>query len=107
MGDKVSDDEFLLEAELIADSMSAIVKNCTTYPNVYRDMVQAKLDALLFNEDSTKWIDNMLGLKPSCELQGRKFLKSVLKMLQDENALNMPDLLNKTDPPGKDITPSH
>merc|ERR1719284_2185671 len=64
----ITDQSLLLQAHLIADSFSPMVKNCTAYPNVYRDMVQAKLDALLFNEDAVKWIDNMLGLKPSCEV---------------------------------------
>jgi len=93
---KLTDEDLILEAHLIADSMSAAVKNCTAYPNLYRDMIQAKLDALLFNEEATKWIDNMLGLKPRCEGEARSFVRSILKMLQDENALNMPDLLAKT-----------
>jgi len=93
---KLTDEDLVLEAHLIADSMSAAVKNCTAYPNLYRDMIQAKLDALLFSEDATKWIDNMLGLRPKCEEDARSFITSILKMLQDENALNMPDLLSKT-----------
>eukprot|EP00747_Dinoflagellata_sp_TGD_P066800 gnl/TRDRNA2_/TRDRNA2_154984_c0_seq3.p1 gnl/TRDRNA2_/TRDRNA2_154984_c0~~gnl/TRDRNA2_/TRDRNA2_154984_c0_seq3.p1 ORF type:complete len:536 (-),score=120.53 gnl/TRDRNA2_/TRDRNA2_154984_c0_seq3:75-1682(-) len=57
-------------------------------------MIQAKLDTLLFNEESLKWIQAMLDLKPVHEEKARIFLKSILKMLQDENALNSPDLIN-------------
>eukprot|EP00929_Paragymnodinium_shiwhaense_P078618 TRINITY_DN40770_c0_g1_i1.p1 TRINITY_DN40770_c0_g1~~TRINITY_DN40770_c0_g1_i1.p1 ORF type:complete len:887 (-),score=230.98 TRINITY_DN40770_c0_g1_i1:103-2763(-) len=90
-------EELLQEARAAADSLAPLVRNCTQYQTLYREMIQAKLDALLFSGESMSWIKRMLGLRPAMEGKARVFLKSILKMLQDESALNNPDLMTDID----------
>ena len=70
------DTRLLLEAYLIADSL------CTDSPNVsvYRDVVQAKLDALRFDEDGIEWVSTHLKLKSCWEVEAAKFVKSIWKL---------------------------
>ena len=53
-----SDEELCADAELIADSFSPAEVD---FP-IYRDMVQAKLDALRFDEDGYRWVGDHLKL---------------------------------------------
>ncbi|CAK8999981.1 unnamed protein product [Durusdinium trenchii] len=70
----------LLEAYLIADSL------CTDSPNVsvYRDVVQAKLDALRFDEEGTEWIATHLKLKTCWEVEAVRLVKSIWKLYCDD-----------------------
>merc|ERR1740121_90495 len=61
----ITEDELLSEARLAADTMSPIVQRCTTPQILYRFVIQAKLDALLFSEDAMTWIKSALGLSPA------------------------------------------
>mmetsp|Transcript_123446 Transcript_123446/g.348792 ORF Transcript_123446/g.348792 Transcript_123446/m.348792 type:complete len:871 (-) Transcript_123446:279-2891(-) len=86
--------DLLQEARLVADSATPLVLNCTSFQTLYREMIQAKLDALLFGEDTMRWLKSSVGLRPRQELELAVVFKAVLKLLQDENALNSPDLMN-------------
>ena len=72
--------DLLLEAYLIADSM------CTDSPevSVHRNMIQAKLDALRFDEEGTDWIASHLKLKPCWEVEAVRFVKSLWKLFCDD-----------------------
>eukprot|EP00392_Amoebophrya_sp_AT5.2_P004791 g4800.t1 len=87
-----TDDELLLEAQLIADSLSPIEED---FP-VYRDVLQAKLDALRFDEDRTaknklgdgyRFLENHIKLLPKLREVGKCFLKSVFQMLVADRML--------------------
>lgn len=75
-----SDTRLLLEAYLIADSL------CTDSPNVsvYRDVVQAKLDALRFDEDGIEWAATHLKLKTCWEVEAVRFVKSIWKLFCED-----------------------
>ena len=70
----------VLEAYRIADSL------CTDAPNVsvYRDMVQAKLDTLRFNEEGAEWAAAHLKLKSCWEVEAVRFVKSLWKLYCDD-----------------------
>jgi len=91
----ITDELLLGEARLAADSLSPLVQRCTVPQSLYRDMIQAKIDSLLFSEESMLWLKGSLGLQPnrSLEWEARIFVKSILKILQEENVLRTPDLL--------------
>mmetsp|Transcript_35864 Transcript_35864/g.103280 ORF Transcript_35864/g.103280 Transcript_35864/m.103280 type:complete len:883 (-) Transcript_35864:99-2747(-) len=91
----VTDETLLTIAGVAADSLSPVAQRCTVPQTFYRDMIQAKLDALLFGEESLFWLRGSLGLSPDQKLQdwARCFVKSILKMLQEESALESPTLL--------------
>lgn len=93
----VSDEDLRFEAHRMADSVAPRVHNCTVYPTVYREMVQAKLDVLLFNEDALKWLGSSLNLKPAHERKAKHFVHSILRMLHDENVLADPSLMKRLD----------
>eukprot|EP00396_MALV-II-16_sp_LP-1_P000028 gene28-320_t len=88
----VTDDELLAEAQLVADSLSPVERDFT----VYRDMVQAKLDSLRFDEDGYRWVENHLKLLPNQRECGKSFVRSILQLLQDGGTLDNAALL--TDP---------
>lgn len=104
---KITDREFLAEARLVADSVAPLAKNCTVQPTLCRDVIQEKLDALLFSEEGIRWVETMFGLKPKWEDNARIFIKSILKILQDLNALNKPDLINDIENGKENITMTH
>lgn len=99
--------DLLHEARSIADSLTPTVQDCTQHQTLYRDMIQAKMDALLFNEDALTWLDSVFTLKdhadqgsslslrrPNCEIEAWTFLKSIMTVLQEENAMANPEVLN-------------
>mmetsp|Transcript_15049 Transcript_15049/g.33123 ORF Transcript_15049/g.33123 Transcript_15049/m.33123 type:complete len:869 (+) Transcript_15049:146-2752(+) len=94
IGTVFTEARLLEELRLVADSVSPLVRDCTCGQTLYGDIIQAKLDALLFSEDSLRWFDKFLGRRPVHEGEARVFVKSILKLLQDENALHAPDTLN-------------
>mmetsp|Transcript_14764 Transcript_14764/g.44331 ORF Transcript_14764/g.44331 Transcript_14764/m.44331 type:complete len:1041 (-) Transcript_14764:96-3218(-) len=91
--DPVSEQELLVEAMVAADSASPVVENCTQVQTIYRDFVQSRLDALYYDEDTMSWLRRMLDLKPKPRHEARQFMKSILRILQEENALSSPDLI--------------
>jgi len=94
----VTDDEMLMEARLAADSFSPLVNRYAEPQRLYHDyleMIQAKLDALLFGEDAMPWLKASLGLEPEPKLLAwaKSFVKSILKILNEESVLQSPSLL--------------
>merc|ERR1719326_2396601 len=61
---------------------------------VYREMIQAKLDALLFDEDAYSWIRSRIKLQPCQVLAAKKFVASTVKLLVDEGVGIRPGLEN-------------
>lgn len=90
----VSDMDLVQVAHLAADSLSPTVHDCTAYPTVFHNCVQARLDALLYDDESLQWIEQVMSMSPMHEQEARRFLKAVLKVLSDENALHAPELMN-------------
>eukprot|EP00746_Dinoflagellata_sp_MGD_P086397 gnl/MRDRNA2_/MRDRNA2_34193_c0_seq1.p1 gnl/MRDRNA2_/MRDRNA2_34193_c0~~gnl/MRDRNA2_/MRDRNA2_34193_c0_seq1.p1 ORF type:complete len:402 (+),score=71.28 gnl/MRDRNA2_/MRDRNA2_34193_c0_seq1:170-1375(+) len=86
---EMTDDKLLLEAHMAGDSFSTQQQSF----NVYREMIQAKLDALLFDEDAYNWIRSRIKLQPCQELQAKMFVKSVLKILVDEGQVGIKSLM--------------
>merc|ERR1719375_359204 len=78
---KIDDAELMLECNLAVDSFSPMSQDF----NVYRELVQAKLDALLFDEDAYRWIHSRLKLCPGQRKNARIFLKNLLTLFNDEN----------------------
>jgi hypothetical protein len=72
---------------LAADSLSCEAQNMTLYPEI----IQAKLDALNFDEDGFSWINSRLRMIPHgrCDIYkcAYVFMKGILKILADENVL--------------------
>jgi len=106
----LTEEQLLHYARIVANSVAPTVFDCTLHQTIYRDLVQAKIDALLFTEDALSWMDQVFGLssildkqdnsmgvtlrRPSCERQACIFLKSVLTVLQEDNALNNPEIIH-------------
>ncbi len=67
------------EVELIADSLSPKSQDFS----VYRPILQAKLDALRFDEDGFRWVENHLKLQPNIRETGKQFVRSILKIVAD------------------------
>eukprot|EP00440_Ansanella_granifera_P074019 gb/GFBE01080323.1/.p1 GENE.gb/GFBE01080323.1/~~gb/GFBE01080323.1/.p1 ORF type:complete len:934 (+),score=199.60 gb/GFBE01080323.1/:1-2802(+) len=82
----VKEQDLMHEVSMIADSFSSQL-----HPNIFVDIIQAKLDALLYDEDAYEWIFNRLGLRPNGKAQLEKystiFVKGVAKLLSDEHVL--------------------
>mmetsp|Transcript_41194 Transcript_41194/g.93127 ORF Transcript_41194/g.93127 Transcript_41194/m.93127 type:complete len:845 (-) Transcript_41194:32-2566(-) len=62
---------------------------------IYTPMVQAKLDALLFDEEGYRWLSDKFGMMPTHFEKAKVFVKAILKMLESENALKHPELLQE------------
>mmetsp|Transcript_89645 Transcript_89645/g.159208 ORF Transcript_89645/g.159208 Transcript_89645/m.159208 type:complete len:852 (-) Transcript_89645:87-2642(-) len=91
---KVTEDELMRNASLIADSFSASTAIFTQPQLVYQDFIQARLDALLYSEDALSWLASSLSLKPAIEAEARVFTKSCLKVMAEESQLPSPELVN-------------
>lgn len=89
--------ELMREAHLAADTMGPRAQSMKLYP----DIIQAKLDALLFDEDAYAWIRSRLKLRPDGEAHIERyahiFLKGILRIFRDENALAHPELWEELD----------
>mmetsp|Transcript_82799 Transcript_82799/g.146288 ORF Transcript_82799/g.146288 Transcript_82799/m.146288 type:complete len:938 (-) Transcript_82799:39-2852(-) len=84
---------------------------CTdVHPNIYKDLLQVKLDALLFNEDAYHWIEQQLGLRPGGAPEAHKygciFVKGVVMLLYKEMALNANELVQEVIHLVDDVTDS-
>eukprot|EP00440_Ansanella_granifera_P034541 gb/GFBE01037470.1/.p1 GENE.gb/GFBE01037470.1/~~gb/GFBE01037470.1/.p1 ORF type:complete len:878 (+),score=225.29 gb/GFBE01037470.1/:1-2634(+) len=87
-----SETKLLLGAYRVADSL------CIDAPNVsiYRDMVQAKLDALRFDEEGLEWVASRLKLKTRWETEAKRFVRTLWKLLCEDKIDGYdPDLLGK------------
>eukprot|EP00929_Paragymnodinium_shiwhaense_P009402 TRINITY_DN113572_c0_g1_i1.p1 TRINITY_DN113572_c0_g1~~TRINITY_DN113572_c0_g1_i1.p1 ORF type:complete len:905 (-),score=245.06 TRINITY_DN113572_c0_g1_i1:77-2791(-) len=70
-------------AHLAADSLSAEANTLGVYPN----MVQAKLDALRYDEEGFEWVASHLKLRPKWRRDAKIFLRSIIRWFKDDNAL--------------------
>eukprot|EP00746_Dinoflagellata_sp_MGD_P147567 gnl/MRDRNA2_/MRDRNA2_79911_c0_seq1.p1 gnl/MRDRNA2_/MRDRNA2_79911_c0~~gnl/MRDRNA2_/MRDRNA2_79911_c0_seq1.p1 ORF type:complete len:851 (+),score=130.75 gnl/MRDRNA2_/MRDRNA2_79911_c0_seq1:184-2736(+) len=83
-----TDDDLMEQCHIAADSLYSQSSGDT----VYVDMVQAKLDALDYDEDTYHWIPTHLKLRPKPELQARAFLKSIIALMEDDGVILEPDI---------------
>eukprot|EP00922_Rhytidocystis_sp_ex-Travisia-forbesii_P003954 GHVS01005728.1.p1 GENE.GHVS01005728.1~~GHVS01005728.1.p1 ORF type:complete len:692 (+),score=87.99 GHVS01005728.1:112-2076(+) len=94
---EMTDGDFLREAYLAADSVAPISQDHVWY----KDMVQAKLDALLFPDDGYRWIRRKLKVTPSIFARAKSFFQSILDLFRRENIL--PDADDMMDSLGREI----
>lgn len=91
-GTKDFQEDLIHEAHLMADTLSPQAE----HPTLCTDVIQTKLDALLYDNQAYGWIRSRLKLKPdgaSClEKYATIFVKGIFKILRDENALEHPEL---------------
>lgn len=82
------------EIAFIADSFSP-----QPHPNLNLDLVQAKLDALLFDDDAYQWIYERFKLVPAGHFNVDKyctiFVKGVVKSLYNEHVLSSLDVVEE------------
>mmetsp|Transcript_7364 Transcript_7364/g.18762 ORF Transcript_7364/g.18762 Transcript_7364/m.18762 type:complete len:873 (-) Transcript_7364:30-2648(-) len=74
--------QLMLQAQLMADSVCS-----TSTPSVYRELVQAKLDALRFDEDGIEWIGNYQRLFSRWKVQAIQFVQSIVQIYVKQNLL--------------------
>lgn len=79
----------------IADTFAPLVNDCTVYQSLYREIIQAKLDSLHYNEDAMKWLSATVGLDPVHKSVARKFIKAIVVLLQEESAFSKGDLVGQ------------
>jgi len=88
----VTDEDLLHETHMMADTLGVQAQNTILYP----DLIQAKLDALLYDEEGYAWIRSRLRLRPDGANRLEKcssiFVKGVLKILRDEGVLSHPEI---------------
>lgn len=88
--------ELLTDVHRAAESLALIQLNGDAKQSLYTSMIQAKLNALLFNEEAMAWMDKLPEKHfraPALENKARMFLKSLLKILREEHALSSPTLV--------------
>merc|ERR550534_483125 len=73
--EQCKDSDFLEEAHVCADTMSTD----QTEFSVYREFVQAKLDALRYDEDTIRWMESHLKLYPNGKMNLRRQAKIFLR----------------------------
>jgi len=80
------------ECRFIADTVSPV----SSTQDVYRDIIQARLDALQLNEEAYTWMEGHLGLVP-CHKDpaALKFVKSIANIYQEDQRLPDEGLLDQ------------
>eukprot|EP00929_Paragymnodinium_shiwhaense_P101880 TRINITY_DN65076_c0_g1_i1.p1 TRINITY_DN65076_c0_g1~~TRINITY_DN65076_c0_g1_i1.p1 ORF type:complete len:938 (-),score=240.00 TRINITY_DN65076_c0_g1_i1:79-2892(-) len=93
-GRGVKEEDLRQQAHIAVDSFCTVVLHPTLYP----ELIQAKLDALLFDEDSYSWLWSRMRMRPrgECllEFQAFTFMKALVNILRTENVLEYPGLLD-------------
>ncbi|CAE7237825.1 gtf2h4 [Symbiodinium natans] len=83
------------EVAIIADSFSP-----SPHPNLNADVVQAKLDALLYDSEAYAWLHDRFTLQPHGPVDVEKhamiFVKGVVKSLYNEHVLSSIEVLEAT-----------
>ncbi|CDJ54176.1 hypothetical protein, conserved [Eimeria brunetti] len=97
---KMRDADLLREAEFIADSISpeGLCCSSSSSSSSSRELLQAKLDALLLTDEAYSWLYMNLRLTPKWMGPAKVFLKSLLAILQKEGVLADDDLLDAVGP---------
>jgi hypothetical protein len=81
------------ECRFIADSIAPQIDVEQT-SQTYTGLIQARLDALQYNEDTYAYLHGYCGLYPVHIEDGKKFLKACIKILDEEAQLTMdPELI--------------
>lgn len=92
---KVTEEDLRHEAHLVADTLGPMVNNMS----LYTDLIQSKLDALLFDEEGYAWAWSRLRLRPrganNLEVYSHLFVKGVVKILRDESVLTHPQIFDE------------
>lgn len=70
----------ILQSGLIADSVNSVAT-----PSIYPELVQAKLDALRFDEDGLEWVGNHVKLISRWRHEAKRFLRSILQLFLAES----------------------
>lgn len=65
----------------------------TRIHSCYRDLIQYKLDALLFDEDSYTWLQYRLKVQPSILPKCKSFVKTLLKLIDSAGCLRDKELI--------------
>eukprot|EP00928_Gymnodinium_smaydae_P020729 TRINITY_DN1801_c0_g2_i1.p1 TRINITY_DN1801_c0_g2~~TRINITY_DN1801_c0_g2_i1.p1 ORF type:complete len:937 (+),score=209.99 TRINITY_DN1801_c0_g2_i1:417-2813(+) len=91
----IKEEDLQHEAELTADSFCSQVSNMS----LCIDLIQAKLDALMFDEDGYAWAWSRMKLRPhgegSIDVLAHAFLKGVLLILLDQHVLQQRALVDE------------
>ncbi|KAF4712490.1 hypothetical protein FOZ62_029802 [Perkinsus olseni] len=91
---RFTDEELLTECHIIADSITSMNEKST----VYCDMLQAKVDALMFNSEAYKWLNSRLDMRPSFAVHAKRLVAAVISLLQREGLLqDRKELLHSID----------
>eukprot|EP00918_Siedleckia_nematoides_P013793 GHVU01029996.1.p1 GENE.GHVU01029996.1~~GHVU01029996.1.p1 ORF type:complete len:746 (+),score=170.30 GHVU01029996.1:106-2238(+) len=85
----IKEAEVIRACHFTSDSFSPVSQNHLWY----RDMVQGKLDALMFDEDGYSWMQTRFKLRPAITDHISLLLKSVLVMLDEASILGDQDLI--------------
>eukprot|EP00923_Selenidium_pygospionis_P043428 GHVN01074957.1.p1 GENE.GHVN01074957.1~~GHVN01074957.1.p1 ORF type:complete len:607 (+),score=64.66 GHVN01074957.1:209-2029(+) len=85
---RVSENDLLRESELAADSFTPICQNHVWY----KELVQAKLDALPYDEATYHWFSTRMKLQPRVLAGAKAVLRSVLNKLHSVSILADTDL---------------
>jgi len=80
------------ECRYIADSLSPLC-DISSPSQLYRTIIQARLDALQYNEDAYTWLKGYVGLDPAHLSLGVTFVKSLAVILDTEGQNFDEDLL--------------
>jgi len=67
--------QVLLSARVIADSVSPVSDT-----SIYRELVQAKLDGLRFDEDGIEWVRNHQKMHTKWRDEAKRFLRTILNI---------------------------
>ncbi|KAF4747615.1 hypothetical protein FOZ62_020273 [Perkinsus olseni] len=91
---RFTDEELLTECHIIADSITSMNEKST----VYCDMLQAKVDALMFNSEAYKWLNSRLDVRPSFAVHAKRIVVAVISLLHREGLLqDRKELLHSID----------
>lgn len=76
------------ECRFVADSLAPTSISNAEAKNVYREIIQARLDTLQFNEDGYRWCEGYLKLTPVHKKNSAiKFVKSIIYIAQENDML--------------------
>lgn len=82
------------ECRFIADSIAPLT-DIRRSEQLYTGMIQARLDALQFNEDAYNWMKGYAGLEPVHINVALKFVKSIAQLLVEEAQTYDEDFVNQ------------
>mmetsp|Transcript_54697 Transcript_54697/g.127951 ORF Transcript_54697/g.127951 Transcript_54697/m.127951 type:complete len:910 (+) Transcript_54697:112-2841(+) len=88
------------ECRMIADTVSPVEEG----PPIYREIIQARLDALQFDEQAYMWFEGKLGMTPCHRYpSAMKYVKSIVTILHNDNLLQDPQLIQAFGEEGEEL----